>query len=195
MLSAKSRSSPVLGSQRRNIEQNVGHVDALAVRERPAGDDLALQMVAAVARNAQPQLAIVQQQRCAGRRHADDLRVGQLHAPGPARRGVQIEPESLAGAEMHPAAAEAADAQLGSLYVGQQADRAAHGLLQRTDDGDVGGVVLVAAVGEIEAEDVGAGVKEAGNHLGRGAGGAQGCHDLGAAVAAHPCLRGHPAAP
>ncbi len=58
----------VLRRQRRDRQHHVGHVHALAVGERAADHHLRLQMVVALVHDAQPQLAVVQQQRGADAR-------------------------------------------------------------------------------------------------------------------------------
>ncbi len=86
--------------------------------------------------------------------------------------------------QMHPPAAEPSDAQLRALHVGQDADRAIELLLQLADDGEAGGVVLVAAMREIQPEHVGAGLEQAGDDLGRGTGRAEGGDDFRAPATA-----------
>ena len=148
-------------------------------------------MVVALAGDAQAQFAVVQQQGGADAGGGHDLRVGQLHALRVAGHGGQVEPEALPGLQRDAAGLEAADAQLGPLHVGEDADRAADLLLQRADGGDEGGVVLVGAVAEVQAEDVGAAPEQAAQHLGRGAGRAERGHDLGAPAAAQLALGDH----
>ena len=90
---------------------------------------------------------------------------GRLTRRGVAWRRVQVEPERLAGLQMHPPAAERADAQLGALHVGQDADRPVEFFLQLADHGEAGGVVLVRAVREVQPEHVGAGLEQPGQHF------------------------------
>ena len=120
---------------------------------------------------------------------------GRLTRPRVARRRVQVQAEGLAGLQMHAPAAERADAQLRALHVGQDADRAVELFLQLADHGEAGGVVVVRAVREIQPEHVGAGLEQAGQHLGRGAGGAERGNDLGAPAAAQLGAEGHQASP
>ena len=150
----------VLRGQRRDRQHDVRHIDALVVRQRPADQHLGFQRVAALACNAQPELAVVQQQRAADRGRLDDLRMRQVDAQALARRRIEVELEWLAGLQMHPPAAKPPDAQLGSLHIGQDADRAVEPVLQLADHREAGGVVLVRAVAEIEPEHVGAGLEQ-----------------------------------
>jgi hypothetical protein len=83
---------------------------------------------------------------------------------------------------------ELAQTQLGALQVGQNAQRplqrhlgAAHGL-QR------GGVVLVAAVAEVQAEHVRPGLGQRLDRARRPAGGPQGRNDAGAAGSVHSAV-------
>ena len=163
-------------------EDHVGDVDALAVGQGAADDHLGFQVVAAGVEDAEAELAVVEQEVGADGGGADDLRVGELDAGAVAGDGGQVQPEALAGLELDAAAAEAADAELRALDVGEDADRAAGLLLECADEGDAGAVVVVGAVAEVDAEDVGAGVEQAAQHVRGGGGGAEGGDDAGAAV-------------
>ena len=88
-------------------------------------------------------------------------RLTRCESPGVA---VQVQPERLAGLQMHTAAAEPADAQFGALHVGQNADGPVELFLQFADHGEAGGMVLVRAVAEVQPEHVGAGLEQAGQH-------------------------------
>ena len=116
---------------------------------------------------------------------------GRLTRERTPRRGVEVEPELLAGLQMHATAAEAADAQFRTLHVGQDADRAVELCLQLADHGEAGGVVLVRAVGEIQPEHIGAGLEQARQHLRRRTGGAERGDDLGATATAQLRAGGH----
>ena len=71
----------------------------------------------------------------------------------------------MAGLQMDAASAEAADTELRTLHVGQDADRAVKFFLQFADHGEAGGVVQVRAVGEIKPEHVGTCLEQAGHGL------------------------------
>ncbi len=143
-----------------------------------------LQVVVALASHAQAQLAVVQQQGGADAGGGHDLGVRQLHPARVAGHGGEIQPERLPGLQRHPPRLEAAHAQLGPLHVGQDADRAADLFLQRADDRDAGGVILVRAMAEVQAEHVRAAAEQPAEHLGRAAGRADGGNDLRAPAAA-----------
>ena len=174
----------VLGGQGRDRQGDVGDVDALAVGQRAADDDFGLEVVGAGAGDAQAELAVVEQQGGADLGGGDDFLVRQVDAADVARGGVEVEPEGLAGLQLHAAGLELADAQLGALDVGEDADGAADAAFDLADHADARGVVFVGAVGEVEAEDVGAGAVEAFDDLDGGGGGAERRDHLGAAAAA-----------
>jgi hypothetical protein len=104
------------------------------------------------------ELAVVEQEVGADAGGGDDLGVGELDAADVAGHGVEVEAEGLAGLELDAAGLEAADAELGALDVGEDADGAVILVLElAADHAEALGVVLVGAVAEVEAEDVGAG--------------------------------------
>ncbi len=117
--------------------------------------------------------------------------MGKLDTTSVAGRRVHVEAKFLPLAEMHAAAGEAADTQFGALHVCEQADRTAGGFFQRPHDGNSGGMVVMTAVGKIEAEDIGAGAEKAFDDVCAGAGRTEGCHDFGAPMTAQPMFRGH----
>ena len=158
---------PVLRRQRRDRQDHVRHVDALAVGERATEDDLRLQMVVALVRDAQAQLAVIEQQVGVDGGGGDDLRMGQVDAGAVARRRVEVEPEALARLQMHLATGEFANSQLWPLHIGEDADRPIEALLDFADGGDPGGVILVAAMAEVEPEDIGSGLEQARDNLRR----------------------------
>ncbi len=178
----------VLLRQRGYRQHHVRHVDALAVGQRAAGDDLAFQVVLPPAGHAQAQLAVIQQQRGADAGGHHDLGVRQLHPAGVARHRGQVEAEGSARSAAHASGLEGAHPQLRPLHVGQDADRAARFRFQRADDGDVGGVVVMAAMAEVQPEHVGAAAEQPAEHVSRAAGRADGGDDLGAAAAAQLAL-------
>ena len=102
-----------------------------------------------------------------------------------ALRLVEVEPEVVAARQGDPAVGEAADPQLGPLQVHDRADRPAALLLDLANDREARRVVLVAAVAEVEAEHVGAGIGQLADALLGRAGGTQRRDDLGATVSAH----------
>ena len=95
-----------------------------------------------------------------------------------ARRLVEVQAEGLARLQHRLAAFHLADAQLGPLHVGENADGALDLRLDLADGFIARAVVVVTAVAEVEAEDVGAGAEQLADlFLGR-AGGAERGYDL-----------------
>jgi hypothetical protein len=136
--------------------------------------------------------------------HRQDLRVRQMHPVLVARRGLEVEAEAIATAERHPAFLEAPDPQLGPLQVSHRADGAAARGFHLAHEREAGGVLLVAAMAEVEAEDIHARLGKVRDALPARACGTQRRHDLPAAVATHrvpparsssPSLAGHPYQP
>ncbi len=108
-----------------------------------------------------------------------------LHPRRVARRWIQIEAHRVAGLHVDLDLGEPAETQLGPLEVGQHAQRTfqrhfspAHGL-------QVGGMVLVRAVAEVQAKDVDAGLGQGLDHARCPACGAQGRDDAGASSSVH----------
>src|SRR5689334_9339045 len=85
---------------------------------------------------------------------------------------------------MDTATPKGADTELGALHVGQNPDRPVEAILQFADHGEAGGVVVVRAVREVQAEDVCARLEQAGKDIGGGAGRAKRRNNLRAAPAA-----------
>jgi hypothetical protein len=109
----------VLLGQRRHRHDHVGNVQPLVVGQHAAdldrGDDLGLVMTG----HAQHQLAVVEQQACAGFDRGEDFAVRQFDACGIARFRRPVEGEDVAGHQFHATLGEAADAQLRSLKIGK----------------------------------------------------------------------------
>jgi hypothetical protein len=119
--------APVLLGQRRDRQQHVGHVDALALREGTTGDDARGREVGSAGLHAQANLAVVDQQIGARFQRGEDLRMRQAHAPLVARRGIEVETERGARLQSNRTVGEGADAQFGPLQVEQHAYRPAGG--------------------------------------------------------------------
>jgi hypothetical protein len=106
--------------------------------------------------------------------------MGQQHPAGTSRAlGVEIQAKRLVLAELDWAAREGADAQLRTLQVEQHADGAPALALHLANDFHAALVILVLAVAEIQAEDVGAGIEEGLYGLEVIAGRPEGGDDLG----------------
>src|SRR5690606_14418304 len=93
--------------------------------------------------------------------------------------------EALAAHQCRRAAFDLSDADLRALQVLQDRDRPLELLLDRADDLAALAVILVAAVAEVQAEDVGAGQEQLADALPVAAGRTQRGDDLRIAVSAH----------
>ncbi len=89
---------------------------------------------------------------------------------------------------MHLTPAQAADPKLGALQVEQDADRMAHLALELADMKKAGLVVLMFAVAQVQAEDVGARLVQLLDHLRVRAGRSQSRDYLRLAVTPHRIL-------
>ncbi len=175
----------VLGRHGRQRQHEVGQVDAFAVADRAGDLDHRVDRVAGVRDDAQPHLAIVDQQQPIGLGRLEDLWMRQRHALDGARRLVHVEPEILALLQLDGPLRHRAQSQLGALQVHQDGDRVLVLLLQRTQQLDPLLVVLRRAVAEVEAEDVGAGLEQFLQPFRAGGGRPERGHDLGEALAEH----------
>src|SRR2546428_444742 len=72
--------APILRGERRQRNDRVGNVDALAVGELSANDDPRHRIAIAAAFDFEPELSIVEQQLQPGRHYREDLRVREAHA-------------------------------------------------------------------------------------------------------------------
>ncbi len=109
----------------------------------------------------EPHLAVVEQQRVAGLDRGEDFGVRQVHARGVARRRIGIEREALALGQRGGIGREAADPELRSLQVDENADRPAVLAFDRADRRHQLAHALVRGVAHVDAEDVGAGLEQA----------------------------------
>ena len=155
------------------------------VREDARRHHLGVDVAGAAAHDAQPHLPVIQQDRGVGGEHVEDLGMRDADARGIARRPVQVETEALAAREFGPPAGEFADPELRSLEIGQDPDRPADLRFDCADHGVAHAMVRAAAVAEIEAKHIGAGLEQRADGRRVRAGRPQGRDDLGAAVAAH----------
>ena len=178
----------VLRAERRDRQHRVGHVDALVVGQPATGDHFGDGEFVSALGHPQPELAVIQQQVRTLIDRGEDFRVGQGHVAGRARRLVEIEPDGRSRFQIHRAAGQFADAQLGSLQVGQDTDGTSRLGLERANDFDVPGVIGVRTVAEIETEHVRPALEKRPDHFRRVARGAEGRDDLGLTVAAHESL-------
>ena len=171
--SAKARSARSFRSAP-GAAGDVGHVDALAVREPAAGQHLGHERDPAPARSRaariRPSSSSSWLPSRARRRSPDGAADTRLASPGV---GVEVEPERAARRELD-GPPEPPDAQLGALQVGQHADRPPGAARPRGSPVAVG-VLLVAAVAEVQAEHVRARLEQGAN--------APGVEDAGPSVA------------
>jgi hypothetical protein len=103
---------------------------------------------------------------------------------------VAIEAEDLPLLQHCLVAAELADAKLRPLQVRDDRRRPLQILLQRADDLDQPAVVVMRAVAHVDAECIGAGLREPADHLGRIAGGPERRKDANLSATGHE-LAGH----
>ena len=108
-----------------------------------------------------------------------------LHPRRITRRRIEVEPHFVAGLDVDLDVRKPAQPQLGSLQVGQHAQRSlqcqlrpAHGLQRRR-------MILMRAMAEIQPEDIDPGLRQGLDHAGCPAGGSQGRDDTGAPGSFH----------
>jgi hypothetical protein len=172
---------PVLVGQGRGRHLDPGQVDALVVLEDAAGDHQGVDLVVGHAGHHQAEVAVVEQEVVTRADVGDDAGVGGRDPAVVADQvGVGRDRELGAGLELGLAGGESPDPDLGALQVEQHGDGPAALLRLGPDRGQHAGVVLVAAVREVEADHVHAGLDQLADPLGARRRGAQGTHDLGA---------------
>ena len=109
----------------------------------------------------------------------------QTDAAAVAGGGIEIEPKCLAHCQLDPALPKAADPELRTLQVGDDADRAPERRLDVADRPVAFGVLLVRAVGEVQTEGVRARLVQRAHPLRSRAGRAEGRQDLGGTITVH----------
>src|SRR5262249_10924991 len=96
-----------------------------------------------------------------------------------------VEPERRACLELYQPFREGAHAQLGSLQIEQHRNRPARFALDRANDVEALLVLVLAAVAEVEAEHIRAGIEQRADRGGIRARRAERGDDLGVAITAH----------
>ena len=181
-LGAEREVGAVLRRERVGAHAGVGQVHALVRREAPSGDDLRLDLGAADGGDAQPHHAVRDEDAVAGRDVLREARVRHGHALR--RRGDVLRRygDGGAGTELDAAlGGDGAGAEARALDVLQERDVASELAADAADEGDDGADLVACGVGEVEADDVGAGGYRLAEPLGVGERGPPGRDDLGAA--------------
>ena len=153
-----------------------------------ADDDLGLRKSARLSIT-QPDLPVIEQQLLPGLDRGEDLRVRQRDPALVAGTAVEIEPELPPALELDLHLVETADAQLRPLQVDQTC-RSAAASPPRSPRimPEALGVLLVAAVAEIQAEHIHAGLEQRAELLGRSDCRAERGQDLGCSSATHQAV-------
>src|SRR5262247_4112792 len=175
----------VLLGHGRERDGGVGQAHALARRQPAADCHLGAGVIAIGLQRLQANLAVVEQQRVAGRQRRQDLGMRQLHAMGVAGAGIGIEYEVGARHQRHGVILEAADAQLGPLQIAQDADRPPMLGFHGADRHNELAHAVMRRMTHVDAEHVGAGLEQPVDHRPLRGGRTEGRHDLGPAQASH----------
>src|SRR6516165_9281119 len=113
-----------------------------------------------------------------GRKRRKDFRVRQRYRPAVSIRSRANKANGLAGPHGDLLVAQGADANFRALEVHQNADRALHIPLERTNRGMDACMIRMGPVAEVKPECVHASKKQRFKHLWRSAGGAYGSDDF-----------------
>jgi hypothetical protein len=175
----------VLAGERGKSEHGVGQADAFSRRQLAADLDAGERTLRRYLDRGEPDLAVIEQQGVAGLERGQDFRMGQVHPRLVPRGRVGIEDEIRTLGEKNGILLESADPQLRPLQVHQHPDRPAVCDLDVPDHAHEFAHAFVAGVAHIDAEHVGAGRKQGGDHLTARRGRTEGGNDLGAAPAPH----------
>jgi hypothetical protein len=176
----------VLFGQRGQRQDHVGHVHALAVRNRAARHHGAIGEIRAAGVHAQAHLAVIHQKPRPRFEGVEDLLVGELHAARVAGGRVEVEAEGRAVLQLVTLAiCEAAAAQFRTLKVGEDRDGAADILFHLPDRGVAGADLVVAAMAHVQAEDIGPRLVELADHVIAFGRGPEGRDDLDMSFAFH----------
>ena len=171
----------VLLGERGHRDRDAGQVDPLVVGDLAADDDLGADPDPVRLEDAEAHLAVVDEDRAAGRDIRREVRVRRAHDILRARHVLGRDREHVAGGEEVRAVGESAQADLRALQVREHPDGAT-GLVARPARVRVRLLVHgVVAVAQVQAGDVDSGAHQVRDRLvGRGRG-SEGGDDLGAA--------------
>ncbi len=175
----------VLFGHRRQRQDRIRHVDALAVGKRAADATQRLGKTLAAGLGLEPHLAVVEQQLGPGAQRFEYLRMREGRAvlvPGPS---VEVESETLPGAQFDRTRSKGAEPQLRPLQIGQDADRPPGRAFDVPDGFEPRAMFGMSSVTEIEAEDVDSGLEQGADLLQGRARRAESGDNLGAASAPH----------
>ena len=161
----------------------IGNIDALAVGDHPADFGRTMDFLFIRADHPEADFAVVDQQPLPLLEQAEQFGMRQFDAGLVAGFGIAVEREMARMADHRLPVLELADAQLGTLQVGEDRDRAAELFLQRADRLDRLRMVGMFAMAHIDAEGVDPGLEQAGEHFGRPACRTDGGEDLDLAAA------------
>ncbi len=175
----------ILRGQRRQRNDRVGDVDALAIGKLSADDHARHRKTLAAALDLEAELAVVEQELQTRRHHREDLGMRKAHALFAARRRIDVETQRRPRLQHHGAVHERSDAKLRSLQIHQHADRAVRLFLDRANRFHPLAVVRCGAMAEVQPKDVDAGVKQRVDQRQRRARRAERGDDLRVALTAH----------
>ena len=169
----------VLVGEGRAAHRHAGEVHPAVVPDRAAPGHHALHLAGADRQHPQLHRPVGQEDRVARADVVGQCGVRRRQAVGrPGGAGHADHQPGAAGQQGHPAE-QAADAELGPLQVGQDADGPPGGVGGGPHMGIGVGVLVVVAVGEVEPGDVHPGADEGGDALRRGGGRPDRADDLG----------------
>jgi hypothetical protein len=141
-------------------------------------------MVATLAQNTKPKLAVIKQQSSTDTCCSNNLGVWQIDPTTIAGSRVQIKLKFLASLQLDALPLELPEPKLRSLHIGQDPDRAANSMLKCPDHLDAFRVIGVRPMAKIESEYVGTCLGQLRQHLRCGAGWADRRDDFCAPMAA-----------
>ena len=187
-LADKLQIAAVLVRQRRHRQHHIGHVHALAVGNGATDNHGAIGKIEAAGINLEADLAVIDQQRRAGHQGRENLSVRQVDTFGVALGHRQIKAELLPLNQFLGSIGKGANAELGPLQIGQNADRATGIGFDLANVGMTAGNFTMVAMAHVQAEHIGPGVEQRQNHLIRVRRRAKRGHDFHIPQASHTAL-------